>query len=176
MDYIIREVMVGQILVEFSSGDQAVIGISPTDTPEDIDHLVSFFDPEFLPEPETQINTNVRVGEERSSSRRPPAPQTPPGPPERPNLPPLGYTPLSDPLLFYMASHYASQGDNTLMDKLHESVVAHYGDTDVQSIIDAIDETNDVLNDAQLNLEISNDNEGTEEIYRQAMMELGEEV
>ena len=70
MKYKIKEIMPSQILVEFEDESKAMVYINPEASPEDIDDAVSYFDPEYFPDPETLINKNVVVGEERVSTRK----------------------------------------------------------------------------------------------------------
>lgn len=69
MKYIIKEVLPAQILVEFEDESRALVPISPEATPEEIDHAVAQYDPDFLPIPENLINQNISVGEERESKK-----------------------------------------------------------------------------------------------------------
>lgn len=62
--------MPSQILVEFEDESKAMVYINPEASPEDIDDAVSYFDPEYFPDPETLINKNIVVGEERISTRK----------------------------------------------------------------------------------------------------------
>ena len=59
-----------QIAVKFEDGSKAVLYVSPEASPEDIDDAVSYYDPDFRPDPETLINKNISVGEERVSTRK----------------------------------------------------------------------------------------------------------
>ena len=70
MKYTIKQIMPTQIAVTFEDGSRAVLYISPEATPEDIDDAVSYYDPDFRPDPETLINKNISVGEERVSTRK----------------------------------------------------------------------------------------------------------
>jgi hypothetical protein len=70
MKYKIVDIGPGQIKVEFENGSLARIGIGPDFTPEEIDNVVYDYDPDSQPDPETLINRNVSVGEERVSVKR----------------------------------------------------------------------------------------------------------
>ena len=70
MKYTIKQIMPTQIAVKFEDGSKAVLYISPEATPEEIDDAVSYYDPDFRPDPETLINKNISVGEERVSIRK----------------------------------------------------------------------------------------------------------
>ena len=51
MRYTIKEVMPTQILVEFEDKSKAIVYVGPEASPEDIDDAVSYYDPDFLPDP-----------------------------------------------------------------------------------------------------------------------------
>lgn len=67
MRYKIVEILPGQIKVEYQDGSWAIVPVLPNSTPEDIDHEVAKYDPEFLPKPEDLRITAVSVNEERVS-------------------------------------------------------------------------------------------------------------
>ena len=67
MNYTIKEVLAGQIRVEFEDGSWAIVPIKENATLEEIDNAVSEYDPDFLPDPETLKNTNISIGETRTS-------------------------------------------------------------------------------------------------------------
>ena len=69
MKYRIIELLPAQILVEFENETRALVTISPEATPEEIDHAVAQYDPDFLPNPENLINQNISVDEERESKK-----------------------------------------------------------------------------------------------------------
>lgn len=68
MKYKIVEVLPALIKVEFEDGSWANVPVGPNQLPEEIDDAVSKYDPDFLPKPQDLINTNITVGEERTSS------------------------------------------------------------------------------------------------------------
>lgn len=70
MKYKILEIMPAQIRVEYEDGSWAIVPIRPDATVEDIDNAVSNYDKDFLPNPETLINPNISVGDERTSSKK----------------------------------------------------------------------------------------------------------
>ena len=70
MKYKILEVHPGQIKVQFEDNSLALVGIGPEFTAEDIDDAVSNYDADFRPDPESLINKNISVGEERESAKR----------------------------------------------------------------------------------------------------------
>ena len=147
MDYIIQEVMVGQIVVEFVDGTRAVVGISTTDTPEQIDHLVSFYDPEFIPPAETTINTFVSVGEERCAC--PMDMETPELDVVEPEVDestePVVSTftiesPINDSMLFYYAQKFAAAGDTRGSEKLDELMDLYHGELSMETLLFLLDQ------------------------------------
>ena len=70
MKYKILEVHPGQIKVQFEDDSYAFVGIGPEFTAEDIDDAVSNYDADFRPDPESLINKNISVGEERQSAKK----------------------------------------------------------------------------------------------------------
>jgi hypothetical protein len=69
MNYTIREILPGQIRVEFEDESWAMVPIHPQATAEEVDNAVSKYDPNFLPDPETLKNTNVTIGQTRTSAQ-----------------------------------------------------------------------------------------------------------
>lgn len=69
MNYTIREILPGQIRVEFEDESWAMVPIHPQATAEEVDNAVSKYDPDFLPDPETLKNTNVTTGQTRTSAQ-----------------------------------------------------------------------------------------------------------
>jgi hypothetical protein len=70
MKYIIKEILPGQIRVEFEDNSWAMVPIPPNSTMEEIDHAVSQYDPDFLPSVAELINSNIVVGLERTSVQK----------------------------------------------------------------------------------------------------------
>jgi len=70
MKYTIKNILPAQIEVEFENQQRAMIFVNPDATPEEIDDAVSRYDSDFQPDPETLINKNVSVGEERVSKQK----------------------------------------------------------------------------------------------------------
>jgi len=135
MKYTIKEVLPGQIRVEFEDKSWAVVPIHPHATAEEVDDAVSKYDKDFLPDPETLINSNISVGEERNStvlsipetfSQTGPViengiPQESLGseqtPVTTPNRIEFG---LANPLdILVAAQYYSENGDNRLKDALY---------------------------------------------------------
>jgi len=67
MRYTIKEILPGQIRVEFEDGSWAIVPVHPDATAEEVDDSVSKYDKDFLPDPESVKNKNISVGEERVS-------------------------------------------------------------------------------------------------------------
>ena len=70
MKYKIKKILPAQIEVEFENQRRAMVFINPDATPEEIDDAVSRYDSDFQPDPETLINRNISVGEERVSKQK----------------------------------------------------------------------------------------------------------
>jgi hypothetical protein len=67
MRYTIKEILPGQIKVEFEDGSWAMVPVHQDAKPDEIDNVVAKYDPDFLPDPESITNKNISVGEERTS-------------------------------------------------------------------------------------------------------------
>lgn len=70
MKYTIKNILPAQIEVEFENQQRAMVFVNPDATPEEIDDAVSRYDADFQPDPETLINKNISVGEERVSKQK----------------------------------------------------------------------------------------------------------
>lgn len=68
MKYTIKEILPGQIRVEYEDNSWAIVPIPPNSTMEEIDHAVSQYDPDFLPSVAELINSNISIGLERTSA------------------------------------------------------------------------------------------------------------
>jgi hypothetical protein len=69
MKYTILEILPGQIRVEFEDNSWAIVPIPPNASLEDIDDAVSQYDPDFLLKPESIINPDISVGDQRESKK-----------------------------------------------------------------------------------------------------------
>ena len=69
MLYTVTQVLPGQIAVQFTDGTQAIVSIGSDFSQQQIDDAVSYFDPDFLPDPATLINPLVSVGQTSMSDR-----------------------------------------------------------------------------------------------------------
>lgn len=184
MDYIIKEVMVGQIVVQFADGSRAVVGVTTTNTAVEIDHLVSFFDPDYLPAPETAINDKVAVGERRTSFRQEETEESSSvSEDDVPDVIVEGETPSPAPVApyalgaTYLAMKMAEAGDTSAIEAIERNLAARYpdgeGGINGNWIVDFMDnDTNTIL--AALAQEEADAAEA-EEIFAQAMEELENE-
>ena len=113
MKYTILEIMPAQIRVEYEDNSWAIVPIRPNDTVEDIDNAVANYDKDFLPKPETLINTNISVGDERTSTKKEVV--------ENINFEPT-LEPSNPVDVKSIAEYYASRGDTRLADILTSKV------------------------------------------------------
>lgn len=117
MKYNIKEILPGHIRVEYEDNSWDIVPIRPDATVEDIDNAVANYDKDFLPNPESLINTNISVGDERTSVKKQiveningePIPTPAPAP----------TNPIDSKSI---AEYYASKGDTRLADILTSKV------------------------------------------------------
>lgn len=122
MKYKIIEVLPAQIKVEFEDNSWALVTISPEATPEQIDHAVAQYDPDFLPKPESLINKNIDVGVERISNPAIESKQLEPPKEEKPDQ----LLPIKANFgIFEIAEYFASNGDNRLKDAINNRIEAY---------------------------------------------------
>lgn len=166
MQYTIQQIVPSQIVVQFEDGTRTVVAISSEATPEEIDNFVSFYDPDFFPDPATLINPNVSVGEVRMSNRITPENRTPPE--SEPEVSPLLnlINPLEDPYLVFGAQQLAAAGNTAVLDRILQ-FVGPFSEAELQSRLDLIEENREEA--AVLNAEAQ---EEAEDIFDQAMKEL----
>jgi hypothetical protein len=131
MKYTITEILPAQIKVEFEDNSWAYIPISPEATPEEIDSIVANYDPTFLPDPQTLINTNISVGEIRESKKI-----------EIDSFEPNTYIP-PDPftgLNIFLADYFAEKGDNRVKELMKQKLEEYLVSTQltVDQIIDSL--------------------------------------
>ena len=69
MKYTILEILPGQIRVEFEDNSWAIVPVKPNATLDEIDDAVSQYDPDFLLKPESIINPDISVGDQRESKK-----------------------------------------------------------------------------------------------------------
>ena len=186
MDYIIQQVMVGQILVRFDDGSRAMVPIQPTDTPEEIDHAVSFYDPDFAEDNQEEVNPFVSIGERRFSNR---LDDENGEEVSDPNLPKeedvendpvkdaVRLIPLDDAMMLYYAQKYSAQGDDRISNALDNLMDTYYVDIEPETILGFIErKTTEVTNmQEQMALDLQAIGSG-EDIFELALQELGEEA
>ncbi len=129
MKYEIKEVLPAQLKVEFEDGSWALVPIHPEATLEEIDHAVSQYDPDFLPDPQTLINPNVSVGEQRESKTLETIPSE--------NFVPVEYNDLQtvvsaiNPINLTLSNYFESQGYTRIKEALETKVVEYLEKTNL---------------------------------------------
>lgn len=151
MKYEIKEVLPAQIQVEFEDGSWALVPIKPDSSPEEIDHAVSQYDSDFLADPQTLINPNISVGQQReskkleenqSSSSIEAIQQSS----ETENFVPTEYNDLQlilntiNPINISLSNYFDEQGDSRIKEAIQSKVVEYLDKTNltVEKIIDDI--------------------------------------
>jgi|694.fasta_scaffold10856_13 hypothetical protein len=69
MKYTILEILPGQIRVEFEDNSWAIVPVKPNATLDEIDDAVSKYDPDFILKPESIINPDISIGDQRESKK-----------------------------------------------------------------------------------------------------------
>jgi len=148
MKYKIIEVLPAQIKVEFEDNSWALVPIDPEATPEQIDHAVAQYDPDFLPNPEDLINQNISVDEERESKTIDSTPivtsseslnSTEEFTPSEFNN--IGYLLNSiNPINLTLANYYAERGDLRIKEALYSKILEYVNKTNltVEKILEDI--------------------------------------
>jgi len=131
MKYTITEILPAQIKVDFEDNSWAYIPISPEATPEEIDSAVANYDPTFLPDPQTLINTNISVGEIRESKKI-----------EIDSFEPNTYVP-PDPftgLNILLADYFIEKGDIRVKEVIHQKLEEYLTTTQLtaEQLIDSL--------------------------------------
>jgi len=167
MQYTIQQIVPSQIVVQFEDGSRSVVAISSAATPEEIDHMVSFHDPEFYPAPETLANPHISVGESRHSQRIIEESVEPEE--EVVSADPILQiiNPLEDPYLVFGAQQLAREGNTEVLDRMLELITPPDSETLMQRLA-VIEE-----NRAQAVLEDEQAQEEAEDIFNLATEELG---
>ena len=106
-------------MVQFADLTEALVGIASTASVAEIDHYVSEYDPDFLPDPASMMNPHISVGETRTST---PIAVTLPSFPD-----PNDFTPEE----IMMADLVSRNGDNSLRDIFDAHVTAFYPNSDL---------------------------------------------
>ncbi len=148
MKYKIIEVLPAQIKVEFEDNSWALVPIDPEATPEQIDHAVAQYDPDFLPNPEDLINQNISVDEERESKTIDSTPIVTSS--ESPNSTEeftpsefnnIGYLLNSiNPINLTLANYYAERGDLRIKEALYSKILEYVNSSNltVENILEGI--------------------------------------
>jgi hypothetical protein len=139
MKYTIKEILPAQILVEFEDESRALVPISPEATPEEIDHAVAHYDPDFLPNSEELINLNISIDEKRESKKLESINSTE-------EFTQLTFNELEhilnslNPINLFLSNYYAEQGDTRIKDALNLKIVEYIDQTNltVEQIIENI--------------------------------------
>lgn len=140
MKYVIDEMQPYGIIVTFEDGSRASVGVHTEATAEEIDHLVSFYDPDYAPDPETQINPNVTAGEERTSVRMVEEEQASRGQEDET----VDFTPLpvtdafSIQHITFAALRYEREGDSSVMEALEDFFTTAYDGISAPILVDLI--------------------------------------
>ena len=186
MNYVIQEVMPGQIVVQFEDGSRAVVGVETTTTAEEIDYLVSQYDPDFLQPPSEIINEFIKVGESRTSSTTVPLIEVPE--PEVFVEPPFEADEESVPEpvqsvspytmgITYMALKMAENGDRSGVEALERNLAARFPGVDGKLyygwVANYLDQDTEQF--LEQNRKAKADQEEADSIFEQAMMELENE-
>ena len=130
MKYKILEILPGQIRVEYEDNSWALVPIPPNASLEDIDDAVSQYDPDFLFKPESVINPDIYIGEERTSAKKEevveePTPQNvgiTTTPPLVTPTPSISFGQNNPSNVIMVAEYYASKGDTRVKDALMKNV------------------------------------------------------
>jgi hypothetical protein len=186
MKYTILEILPGQIKVEYEDKSWALVPIQQNASPEDIDHEVSKYDPDFLLPAESAITSVIGVGEQRTSARKEQqeipakeedlpleiqkireelASQIPDPSPITTNFSPVmpsirfGIYQSGD--IMAIAEYYAVNGDTRLKDKIMEVTLGYIQqfELNIDDIITTLDYNYDPLDDivAQAEAELNQD-------------------
>lgn len=108
MKYTIIEMSPTRIKVEFENNSWAYVPVLPSYSAEDIDHQVSNYDPDFIPNPQIVVNSNVSVGEERTSVRK--------------QSFKINYTSTDNELIILLANYFSERGDNRLKELVDQKL------------------------------------------------------
>lgn len=159
MKYTILEILPGQIRVEFEDNSWAIVPIVPNATLDQIDNAVSQFDPDFLLKPESIINPDISIGDQRDSKKidtdqpivntnQPIVDQSV----EENNTP--DYTLFSrilSPLTIVLSEYFYRNGDSRLRDLLDSKISEFISSSQISadSLITSINENYNAFNSAE---------------------------
>ena len=171
MDYTIRRITFGQIVVKFTDGTKAVVAIGTDSSPEEIDHLVSFYDPDLyerIPQSDV-LNPNITEGEVRTSARFEEVPEDNPIVPEEPGVP-LYSQLLNNATPVIGALRYYLQGDSAPLEALVGIHSTYLPSITSANLVEYFEEGNQSLLDEQAQSVI--EAQEAEDIFNQAIGEL----
>ena len=141
MKYTIKEILPGQIRVEYEDNSWAIVPIPANSTMEEIDHAVSQYDPDFLPSVAELINSNISIGLERTSIQKieQQAEPTPPPTPD-PNqiiVQDFFKVSLQD---YLIAEYFTNLGDSRLKEEITKKIkeMIESSQFSVEDVLDSI--------------------------------------
>lgn len=152
MKYTILEILPGQIRVEFEDNSWAIVPIVPNATLDQIDNAVSKYDPDFLLKPESIINPDISIGDQRESKKidtnQPIVDQSI----KKNNTP--DYTLFSrilSPLTIVLSEYFYRNGDSRLRDLLDSKISEFISSSQISadSLITSINENYNAFNSAE---------------------------
>lgn len=152
MKYEIKEVLPAQIKVEYEDGSWALVPIRPEATLEEIDHAVSQYDPDFLPDPQTLINSNISAGDQRESKKIETA-QTEFVPTEYNDL--QSVVTAINPINLSLSNYFEEQGDSRIKEAIESKVVEYLEKTNltVEKVLENINlNPEDIVEQAEAEL------------------------
>jgi hypothetical protein len=152
MKYTIKEILPGQIRVEYEDNSWAIVPIPANSTMEEIDHAVSQYDPDFLPSVAELINSNITIGLERTSTQKPEKSQAETTPSPAAAIPQyeveFNKIKLKDILI---ADYFSNAGDNRLKEAINQKVKAYVdgNGTNINSILSQFISDDDIMKQAE---------------------------
>ena len=140
MKYTIKEILPGQIRVEYEDNSWAIVPIPPNSTMEEIDHAVSQYDPDFLPSVAELINSNISIGLERTSTQKIEEPKIE-SPPQvvnqNTNIPQISIAEKNFNNISFktilMADYFSNLGDNRLKEDLNAKIDAYVKEVNIST-------------------------------------------
>ena len=145
MKYTIQEIFPGQIRVEFEDNSWAIVPIPANSSLEEIDNVVSQYDPDFIPSIAELINPNISVGLERTSVQKVETSPTSTLPILNPNqsiIEDFSKISLQD---YLIAEYFVGLGDNRLKEVLTERIkkIVELPDFSVEDVISNLTTSDD---------------------------------
>lgn len=152
MKYTILEILPGQIRVEFEDNSWAIVPIVPNATLDQIDNAVSKYDPDFLLKPESIINPDISIGDQRESKKidtnQPIVDQSI----KKNNTPDYTlFSKILSPLTIVLSEYFYRNGDSRLRDLLDSKISEFISSSQISadSLITSIDEDYNTFNSAE---------------------------